>query len=175
MVGSSGAGKTTIARELAASLDVPHIELDAIFHQPDWTPLPDDELRARVAARLAATDGWVVDGNYSAVRELVWQAADTVVWFDRPRATVMRRLVARTSRRAVTRRELWNGNREPLLAMFRRNDDNIVRYAWANHDRITARYRAAAVDPQHAHLTFVRIATDADADHVIAAARAAAT
>ena len=66
-------------RGLAGALDVRHVELDSIFHQPGWTELPDGEFRRRVGVELAA-DGWVVDGNYAAVRDVVWAAADTVVW-----------------------------------------------------------------------------------------------
>jgi adenylate kinase family enzyme len=69
VVGAPGSGKTTIGRRLAARLDVPFIELDAIYHQPGWTELPRDEFRARVS-ELAAVDGWVVDGNYSVVQDL---------------------------------------------------------------------------------------------------------
>ena len=84
-----------------------------MFHQPGWEPLPEDEFR-RVVEAAAAGDSWVMDGNYSAVRPLVWARADTVVWLDLPRRTVMRQVIWRTLRRAVTRQELWNGNREPL-------------------------------------------------------------
>ncbi|HEX2361691.1 MAG TPA: hypothetical protein VHI11_06435, partial [Jiangellaceae bacterium] len=87
VVGNAGSGKTKLARELAARLRVPHVELDAIFHQPNWTRLPTDEFRQRVADAVAG-DGWVVDGNYSSVRDLVWQRADAVVWLDFSRATV---------------------------------------------------------------------------------------
>src|SRR5215475_11726512 len=79
VVGVSGSGKSTLGRELAGRLAVPFVELDAIFHQPGWTPLPEDEFRRRVA-EIAAGDGWVIDGNYSAVQPLVWERADTVVW-----------------------------------------------------------------------------------------------
>jgi adenylate kinase family enzyme len=112
VVGCSGSGKTTLARSLARVLRVPNIELDAIFHQPGWKPLDDDIFKARVAEATEAT-AWVVDGNYSIVREMVWERADTVVWFDLPYAVVMARTVRRTVRRTVTRQELWNGNREP--------------------------------------------------------------
>ena len=77
MVGTSGSGKSTLARELAEILGVPHLELDAVHHQPGWAPLPTDEFRRIIAARAAA-DGWVIDGNYSRVRDLVWARADTV-------------------------------------------------------------------------------------------------
>jgi adenylate kinase family enzyme len=89
VVGTSGSGKSTLARELAVILGVPHPELDSVNQQPGWVPLPTDEFRQVVAVRLAE-DGWVVDGNYSAVRLLVWALADTVTWLDLPRRTVSR-------------------------------------------------------------------------------------
>jgi adenylate kinase family enzyme len=168
VVGVSGSGKTTMARRLAEALHVRHVELDSIFHQPGWTELPDEEFRRRVGVELAA-DGWVVDGNYAAVRPLVWAAADTVVWMDRPRAVVMRRLVVRTVRRAVTRQELWNGNREPLTGMFRRDPTkNLLRWSWMKHSEYARRYAEAPEDPLNRHLTFVRLRTDADVDDLVA-------
>ena len=104
-----------MARSLAERLGVEHVELDALFHGPGWTEPDPDDFRSRVAAALdAATDGWVVCGNYSLVQEpVVWPRADTVVFLDVDRSVVMRRVVARTLRRVVRREELWNGNREP--------------------------------------------------------------
>jgi adenylate kinase family enzyme len=163
VVGNSGSGKTTLSRRLAAGLGVPHIELDAIFHQAGWTELPVDEFRGRVANELHRHDGWVVDGNYGHVRDLVWAAADTVVWFDLSRSTVMRRLVWRTVRRAVTREELWNSNREPIGGMFRRDPrENIVRWSWTHHAECARRYAAASLDPDNSHLAFIRLASDSD-------------
>ena len=81
MVGVSGSGKSTLGRDLAARLGVRYTELDAIFHQPGWIPLGDEEFRRRVTG-IASGDGWVIDGNYSAVQPLVWVRADTVVWLD---------------------------------------------------------------------------------------------
>jgi adenylate kinase family enzyme len=112
VVGNSGSGKTTIAAELARLIGAPHLELDSVFHQPGWVPLPEPEFRTRVTELIAAPR-WVVDGNYSAVRDLVWSRADTVVWLDLPRWQVMRQVVGRTVRRAARRAELWNGNVEP--------------------------------------------------------------
>ena len=76
-------GQDDRRRAARARLGVSHIELDAIRHQPSWQELPDDEFRSRVAVLIDA-DGWVVDGNYGAVRDLVWSRADTVVWLDLP-------------------------------------------------------------------------------------------
>jgi len=157
VVGNSGSGKSTVARELALVLGVPHLELDGVFHQPGWVPLPEDEFR-RVVGAVAAGDGWVMDGNYSVVRPLVWARADTVVWLDLPRRTVMRQVVWRTLRRAVTRQDLWNGNRESLRNFLTWDpQESIISWAWHNHAKYRDRYAAAAADPANAHLTFIRL------------------
>jgi adenylate kinase family enzyme len=36
VVGTSGAGKTTLSARLASRLDCPHVELDAFQHGPNW-------------------------------------------------------------------------------------------------------------------------------------------
>lgn len=113
VVGTSAVGKTSLAAALAKLLDVPHVELDALHWEPNWTEAPDDVLRDRVRAAIAG-DGWVVDGNYSKVRDLLWERAEAVVWLDLPLRTVLRRYLIRTIQRLARREELWSGNRERL-------------------------------------------------------------
>lgn len=157
VVGNSGSGKTTLGGALGRALGVPHLELDSVYHQPNWEPLDRDEFRRRVG-ELVAADRWVIDGNYSAVRDLVWGRADTVVWLDLPRSRVMRQLLWRTIRRGALRMELWNGNREHLSNLFRADpQESIVAWAWTRHDVYRERYLAASRDPANAHLNFVRV------------------
>lgn len=162
LVGNSGSGKSTVAVALAARLGVPCLELDAVFHQPGWTELPVEEFRARVAD-AAAGEAWVIDGNYGAVRDLVWARADTVVWLDLPRPAVMWRVAGRTVRRAARRQELWNGNREPWSNFWSLDPErSIMIWAWTEHRRYRARYEAAMADPAWAHLRFVRLRSAPD-------------
>jgi len=153
IVGISGSGKSTLARELARSIGAEHVELDSIFHQPNWTPLPREEFRARVRDVVAA-DAWVVDGNYgSNVQDLVWDAADTVVWLDLARRTILPRLVRRTFRRMWNREELWNGNRERWSNLFDlRPQENILLWMLTQHSRQRRRNGAALADERWAHL-----------------------
>ncbi len=117
--GPSGSGKTTIGRKLGEQLGLPVIELDAIHHLPNWQERPLDEFRTIVTARLDGyQDGWVCDGNYGGVRELVLARADTVVWLRLPFHVVYWRLVSRTLVRSLRREELWNGNRESFRMAF---------------------------------------------------------
>jgi len=162
VVGNSGSGKSTLAQALAARLGVPYVELDAIQHQRDWQPIPADEFRARVDAATAG-GSWVVDGNYSAVRDLIWARADTVVVLDLPRHTVMRQVISRTVRRVLFRVELWNGNRERWRDLFNRDpNESVIMWAWHRHSVYRDRYLTMANDPHWRHLTFVRIQSRKD-------------
>ena len=117
MVGTSSVGKSTLAASIAQLLKVPHVELDALHWEPNWTEAPIEVLRERVRAAIAG-DAWVVDGNYAKVRDLVWGRADAIVWLDLPLRTILWRYLRRTSRRVVRREELWNGNRERLSSQI---------------------------------------------------------
>jgi adenylate kinase family enzyme len=133
VLGASATGKTTVSRELARRLRVPHVELDALHHDPGWQEAPAEVLQARVDVALAAApDGWVVDGNYHGkLGTSVLERADTVVFLDLPRRVALRRVLWRTSSRAITRKELWNGNRETFRNAFSR--DSIVWWVIRQH------------------------------------------
>lgn len=133
VIGGSCTGKSTLSRELARRLGVPHVELDALHHEAGWHEAPAEVLQARVDAALAAApDGWVVDGNYQAkLGTSVVERADTVVLLDLPRRVALRRVLWRTAGRVVTRKELWHGNRETLRSTFSR--DSIVWWVIRQH------------------------------------------
>ena len=117
VIGTSAAGKTTLSGSLAELLGVPHIELDALHWEANWTEASDEVMRKRVVAAIGA-DGWVVDGNYALVRDLVWARADAVVWLDLPLRTILWRYLGRTLRRIAGQQELWSGNRERLTTQL---------------------------------------------------------
>jgi adenylate kinase family enzyme len=151
VVGGSCSGKTMLSRRLAERLRVPHIELDALHHGPDWDEASAELLQARVRAALAAApDGWVVDGNYhSKLGRLVLDQADLVVFLDPAYRTVLRRSLWRTFSRSLMRVELWNGNRETLRTAFSRH--SIVLWVMRTHRPLRAKMaeRLAGDDVVH--------------------------
>jgi adenylate kinase family enzyme len=173
VVGSSGSGKTAVARRLADALCVPHVELDALHWGAGWCPATKDELAERVRTATAG-EGWVVDGNYwSKIGTQVWTAADTVVWVSPPRWRTMWQSVTRTVSRTVTRRELWNGNRESWRGLlFWRGEGSVLWWAWTTYASTQERYARAMDDPQWAHLTFHRLRTRREVARFIAEASA---
>ena len=157
VIGTSGSGKSALARELASRLDAAWLELDSVYHQAGWMPLEATEFRDRVAA-AAAGERWVIDGGYSAVRDLVWARADTVIWLDLPKRIVMRRIIWRTLRRVAGRTELWNGNRERWRNLFTWDkEESVIAWAWQTYGSRRDRYAGLLADPSYAHLSFVRL------------------
>lgn len=123
VIGTSCAGKTTFARALAERLGIPHVELDALHWGPNWTPR---ENFAELAREAASGERWVMDGNYSSVRELIWRRSELIVWLDYEMGVVVRRALRRTVLRAWNQTELWSGNRESFRISFASRDSILL-------------------------------------------------
>jgi len=157
VVGVTGAGKTTLARTLAASLHVPHIELDALHWEPNWVMAELDVFRDRVA-RVVAAERWVVDGNYSKARDLVWSRADTLVWLDYSFGLTFARLLRRTLARITTGQQLYSGNRERLRTQFL-SRDSLFLWAIKSYREHRASYLELFASHPYRHLQVVRLET----------------
>ena len=171
VIGSSGSGKTTVARTLAERLAIPYLELDAVFHQPGWVARPDEEFRS-IVSDFAEGDRWVIDGNYTShgVAQVVWPRADTIVWLDPPRGVVMRRVVSSTLRRVVTREELWNGNREPWTNLYSRDPyKNIIVWAWTRFAGVRHKYEGFLESEEWAHARVVRLRSSREVKELLEA------
>jgi adenylate kinase family enzyme len=161
--GASGSGKTTLAGAIAARLQFPHLELDSLFHQPNWTPLELEAFRSSVE-EFTEQPQWVIDGNYSHVRDIVWLKADVIAFIDLPKSHVMYRVVKRTLRRLVRREELWNGNRESFRNVLSLDPaKNIMMWSWTTHakyhEQVPSEARAQADHAQIVVLPTTRAVT----------------
>ncbi|MCJ7604439.1 MAG: hypothetical protein MUO19_00180 [Dehalococcoidales bacterium] len=117
--GNSSSGKTTLAAALAERCGIPHIEMDAIFWRPDWVESPIEEFRVNINSAIEAhPDGWVMDGNYSRVQDLVLPHVDTVVWIRLPLWLVLWRCTVRCIGRIISKDPLWGINRETWSKSF---------------------------------------------------------
>lgn len=148
-----------MAGRVGEVLGITHVDIDGLFHGPDWAPRP-----SFLADVDEFTSGprWVTEWQYSETRPLLAERADLLVWLDLPRAVVMRQVIWRTIRRWIRRQELWNGNYEPPLWAFFTDPDHIVRWAWRMH--APDRYRVAALRAQRPTLTLVHLRTREDVE-----------
>jgi adenylate kinase family enzyme len=162
VVGTSCSGKTTFARRLARALAVPHVELDALYWGPRWTASPPEVFRRRVAEAVGQRE-WVVDGNYSVGRDLVWARATTVIWLDLSFPRVAWRALARTVRRAVRGEELYAGNRESLRTAFL-SRESIIWWAVSTFHGRRRRYAVLFAAPPFPQLTLIRLRRPGEAE-----------
>jgi len=127
LVGTSASGKSTLARELAALLKVPHVEMDALYHGPNWTQASPDVFRSRVADAIQGPQ-WVLDGNYHTTNDLKWARATMIVWLDISFVQNVYRAFGRAVHRSWTQQEFWpgTGNRETFRQTFFSKDSMIL-------------------------------------------------
>ncbi|MFC9980265.1 AAA family ATPase [Gordonia sp. NPDC127522] len=160
VAGVSGVGKTTTARRIAAIIDAPHVEIDALHHGPGWTRRPEflDDVQT-----FLARDAWVTEWQYGDARPLIAANADLMVWLDLPYwTTTFPRVVRRTLRRRVHREVLWNGNTEPPLRTVLTDPEHIIRWS------VSRRHAYAESVPRlretHPELPIVRLRSQAEVD-----------
>lgn len=113
VIGSTGAGKSTLARQLAARLGLPYTPTDPLYWGENWRRVPLTVVHLRIAV-VTAQPQWVVDGNFDDAREVVWGRADTLIWLDYPRRVVWSRLVRRNLGWWLSGKPTWSGNRMTL-------------------------------------------------------------
>jgi len=154
VVGATGSGKTRLAHDIAQRLGYRHIETDALHWEPNWQEAPLEVFRARVDQTLTG-DGWVIDGNYSKVRDIVWSRADTIVWIDYPLLIIFWRLAWRTIKRIITRENLWGTNREDWRAVIGR--DSLFLWVLQSRPRHRRDYPRLLRQPEYAHLKLIRL------------------
>ncbi|MCA3565172.1 MAG: adenylate kinase [Methylocystis sp.] len=95
IVGCPGAGKSTLAKELAEITSLPVIHLDRHYWLPGWRR-PDSDSWQKTIEKLASQPEWIIDGNYSGTLQQRLSSADTLIHLDYPTALCVWRVVRRT-------------------------------------------------------------------------------
>jgi len=154
VVGTPGAGKTTLAQQIALQQGIPFVELDALFWGPRWTPALPEVFRNAVTEALSSSQ-WSVGGNYSSARDIIWKRSDTLIWLDYSLPFIMLRLLQRTLSRIITKEELWAGNQETWRAQFF-SHDSLLLFALRTHLQRRKQFMHDVTAPDYRHLTLFR-------------------
>lgn len=81
IIGSSGAGKTTLARRLGNLLKIKTYHLDRLFWERGWQSKSHDA-RIDILQKIVQNKQWVIEGTYLASSEPRLDDADTIIFLD---------------------------------------------------------------------------------------------
>ena len=135
ILGTSGAGKTTLGREIARRMQTVFVEVDSIRHKANWVQASSEELRSGIEAHIEGHDRWVIDNLCE--RELgnfIIDRLDLIVWLDLPLWLKLFRAARRSWRRLRRHEVLWNGNYETWRGSYI-GKDSVIGYAFFKHFR----------------------------------------
>lgn len=161
VIGTSGAGKSTFAKKLARKIRASYIELDSHYWGADWQAVPPEQFKHSV---VEATQGacWVADGNYSAVRDMLWSRATHVVWLNYGRFTVFSRLLRRTLGHGITRKRLSHGNRESLRMAFL-SKESVLLWSLSTYVKNQSKFADLREHGKYAHLQWIEFSGPSEA------------
>lgn len=153
IIGTTGAGKSTLAKRLAETINGDFIELDALHWEPNWVKAPLDVFRARAQA-ATQSDRWVVAGNFQVLQDVVWSKAEAIIWLDYSLLLIFWQLLGRTIHRSITRQELWNGNVDDNVGMHLKfwSADSHFNTLFRTYWRRRREFPGYFLLPQHTHL-----------------------
>lgn len=160
VIGSPGAGKTTLIQRIVAQTGWPLLSLDHEWHQSDYSDAAKIKFRQTQQQFMAAHEHWVIDGNYRGTMNLRLAQADVVLWLQVPRVVAIWRIIKRSWRfkhDRQTRPEMPKAFSEHFDADYR----EFLKYVWHfnrdNVSQIQTRLANLRLDQQ---LIIVRSAKD---------------
>lgn len=120
IVGSAGAGKSTLAQALGSILNIEVIHLDRHFWQPGWKERPQ-EARIEILQRLVQEEEWIIEGTYFSTSDIRLKEADTIIFLDLPLFLCLWRVIRRRlgySKHKQSRPDLPEGCSERLNWLY---------------------------------------------------------
>ena len=157
IVGTSGSGKTTFGKNLAAILSIEYIEMDEVFWLKNWVCPSDEEFFQKLETALEK-EAWVLDGNYTRTIPIKWKKVDTIIWLDFSFSRTLFQAIKRSTSRAITKKELWSntGNKESFSrALLSRK--SILLWVLQTYKKNRRFYNSAMADKKYSHIKFIRL------------------
>jgi len=118
IIGSGGAGKSTLARRLGEAMGIEVIHLDKLHWRADWVEPPKDEW-LKIVENAVKKESWIMDGNFGGTMELRLQYCDTAIFLDFPRFLCTYRIFKRwLTYRNTNRPDMSEGCNEKIDLEF---------------------------------------------------------
>ena len=118
LIGSGGAGKSTLARKLGDKLDIDVFYLDKLLWKPHWE-MTERAYQIEVQNNLLKEPSWIIDGNYGGTLDMRIASADTIIFLDRNRFVCIYQVLKRVKEfNGITRPDMQDDCPEKLDFSF---------------------------------------------------------
>lgn len=104
IIGGGGAGKTTLANELAKLFNIDVYHLDKLYWLPNWQR-PDKETWFKKMEELLKLDSWIIDGTYESTLTKRLEKADLVIYLKINKYVRIRNILKRIKKSKHTSRD----------------------------------------------------------------------
>ncbi|MEJ8553138.1 DNA topology modulation protein [Tepidibacter sp. Z1-5] len=94
IIGSGGAGKSTLARKLGNIINIEVIHLDKLFWKSNWVETEYSEW-VEIIKKQVKKKSWIIDGNYASTMDIRLIDADTIIFLDFSRYICLLRAIKR--------------------------------------------------------------------------------
>lgn len=154
--GNAGGGKSTLAKQIAGTTQLPLYSLDQIKYRPGGDTIPHEEYLT-IHSKLVNQDAWIIDGF--GCRPSAWErfaAADTLIYIDLPLWNHAAWITKRLMQGIWSTPEGWPENSPILKGSF-----NSYKVLWLCHRHLTPAYRKLIGDSKNDKQVFhLRTAKD---------------
>lgn len=116
-MGTTGSGKTTLGKKLAAKLNIPCADLDDLYWLPNWQAREKDDFEQRIT-QVISKESWILCGNYSKFHHITVPRATTIIWLDLPFIVLLWRIVKRGIIQSMNKETICNGNYQTRRQFF---------------------------------------------------------
>lgn len=127
--GRPGGGKSTFARELGKTHNIPVYHLDKYFYTNHWEEQPPQVFLQKQAA-LIAQESWILEGNAIHSLEMRYRKADCIIMLNAPRWLCLIRIFKRRFFKDKTLDDRADNCPEQITYKY-------IKYMWLFKDRIT--------------------------------------
>lgn len=113
IIGGSGTGKTTLAKNLGKQLNLPVYYIDGIHHLKNWKIRDKDE-RDKIILEIINKDKWIIDGTYKSTLKHRLEKADYVIYLDYSTFAQIRGILGRFIKKHGKEKEEIPGCKEKI-------------------------------------------------------------
>lgn len=147
ILGTTGSGKTTLAKVLGGLLEIPVISLDNLKKDGDGNTIDTESFLHRLES-IVSDNSWIIDGGYKVTHSTILKNAQAAIWLDYPLGIIL----SRRAKRNFEQRPLFYSTYPSVFARRFINLSHVMKNTVWKHYQLRKTYPHLFRDFPHLHL-----------------------